>query len=63
MFDGKLLPKSDCIALGRPTNVNNFTKCDTIFWALMFRSGMDSGNLVELHINNKYGLYTTYLRI
>ena len=57
MFDVKLLLKFDCIALGRPTTVNHFTKCSTILLALMFRSGMASENLVELHfIVNRYSL-------
>ena len=48
MFDVKLLPKSNCIALVRPTNVNNFTKCVTILLALMFGSICGINNMIDI---------------
>ena len=46
----KLDPWSDCMALGRPTSVKNFVKALIIVFALMFYSGIASGNRVEAHI-------------
>ncbi len=48
--DMKFDPWSDWIDFGRPTNVKNFVSAWTIVLALMFLSGIASGNLVETHI-------------